>query len=210
MNNLDLLAQLKGQRHKNLGKVFTPERREQRARSMKGKNLGAQNGMKGKHLERITTLKGGAFTIHSPVEKDFALALDGDSSVLEFHYEAIKIRYLWRGHYHGFLVDFLIKRDTGWELVEIKTPHEFSQQGCAALISAAHFASKFGWSFSIWDGRLYRTTAWGAFEEESSSKNGANSGNAKICEDHANPELSSAKADKCVETIDPTSERMMR
>jgi len=172
---------------------------------MRGKNLGASNGMRKHHLhELLETTKGGTFKSHSPTEKEFVRELEQDGDVLEFHYEAIRVRYCdQRGIPRANFVDFLILRRTvGWELVEVKTPGELHLSTCRALLAVADFASKFGWLFYVWNGLTHLNITECTFGERSSSNNGANSGKPKSVEDrYGNPEPSREQSRACVETM---------
>ena len=101
--------------------------------------------------EWIRTKKGGRIHVKSSWEKKFAQMLDEDVNVLNFQYEAICIRYNYKGGKRNYYPDFVVRMISGDILIYEVKPKKLINYGRnkPKAASGRRFCKKMGWTYKI-------------------------------------------------------------
>lgn len=101
--------------------------------------------------EIIKTKKGGKIHVKSSWEKKHALMLDEDKDVLNFQYEAICIRYNYKGKKKNYYPDFLVRMKNGDIIMHEVKPKKLMSYGRnkPKAASGRRFCRKMGWKYKI-------------------------------------------------------------
>lgn len=104
----------------------------------------------------LHTRKSGIVKVRSPLEKRFVELLEGDVDVLEYLYEVISISYVFEGRERRAVPDFLVRRETYIEIVEVKLEKDLDKRTRVRFVALDAFAQRYGLTFRWWDGLTYR------------------------------------------------------
>ena len=101
--------------------------------------------------ETLQTKKGGKIKVKSSWEKKCAQMLDEDKDVLNFQYEAICIRYNYKGGKRNYYPDFLVRMKNGSVLMYEVKPKKLVDYGKnkPKAASGRRFCRKMGWKYKI-------------------------------------------------------------